>query len=216
MTQPDNPRVLLIHGIWNHKSWLAPLAARMRGHGFEPTIFAYDSILKGPEAAMPVLLDTLQRLKPAHLVGHSLGGLLALETLAWAPDLPIERVVCLGTPLRGSLTARHMAAHPLLRHALGRSRGLLTRGFDVWSGRAQVGMIAGTAPRGLGRLVAPLRGQSDGTVLLTETQLPGLTAHCSVACGHTELAFADIAARRAVEFLRTGTFGENHRPSPQS
>ena len=206
---PDsNNRVLLIHGIWNHSAWLQPLAIRLRTLGFAPSIFAYDSILKGPGAAMPALLDTIQRTKPAYMVGHSLGGLLALETLHWAPDLRIERVACLGSPLRGSATARHMAKHPVLRHALGHSSEMLTRGFEAWTGKAQVGMVAGIAPRGLGRLVAPLRGQSDGTVLLSETQLPGLAAHCTVSCGHTELAFAEAPARRVAQFLHTGGFDE--------
>ena len=41
---------------------------------------------------------------PVALVGHSLGGLVALEALRRQPDLPVSRVVCLGSPLRGSGT----------------------------------------------------------------------------------------------------------------
>lgn len=199
-------QVLLLHGIWNHRSWLQPLALKLRRQGLEPTIFAYDSIWGGPEAAMPALVATIERMGAVHLVGHSLGGLMALEALSRAPHLPVERVVCLGSPLRGSLTARHMAAHAMLKHALGRSSGLLTRGFEGWEGKAEVGMVAGILPRGLGQLVAPITGDSDGTVLLSETQLPGLTAHCTVRCGHTELAFVEEPARLAVTFLRTGAF----------
>lgn len=200
------PNVLLIHGIWNHRSWLQPLAAKLRAEGFSPTLFSYDSILHGPEAALPDLLETIQRLGPVSLVGHSLGGLMALEVLKWAPGLKVERVVCLGSPLRGSLTARHMAQHPALRYALGRSQSLLTRGFEHWDGPTEVGVVAGTAPRGLGRLVARLDGRSDGTVLVSETQLPGLKDHCLVPFGHTELAFAGEPAKKAAHFLRKGTF----------
>jgi len=33
--QPSSmPRVLLVHGIWNAKSWLTPLARRLRHEGF--------------------------------------------------------------------------------------------------------------------------------------------------------------------------------------
>lgn len=205
----SNNRVLLIHGIWNHRAWLSPLASRLRQAGFDPTVFSYDSILHGASASMPTLLDAIQQLKPAALVGHSLGGLLALETLAWAPGLPVERVVCLGTPLRGSLTAKHMAGHRFLKHTMGRSSDLLTRGVEQWSGAAQVGMVAGTARRGIGRWVAPLQGPNDGTVLVEETQIPGLAAHCTVHCGHTELAFSREAAGRVVQFLSAGSFDDS-------
>lgn len=206
MSSASTQRVLLVHGIWNHSTWLRPLAYRLRQRGFEPAIFSYDSILQGPEAAMPALADRMAQFQPQALIGHSLGGLLALETLRWVPDPGVQRVVCLGSPLLGSATAKHMAAHRWLRHGLGRSRDWLTRGVAPWQGRAQVGMVAGSVPRGLGRLVAPLQGVHDGTVLLTETQLPGLTNHCVVACGHTELAFSEAALERVDRFLRTGLF----------
>lgn len=205
--RPTN-RVLLIHGIWNHRSWLKPLAGRLSAAGFTPHIFSYDSIWRGPDAALPALLETIERQAPDYLVGHSLGGLLALEALTQSPGLPVKRVVCLGSPLRGSFTARHLAGRPLLRHALGRSSGLLTRGFEAWHGSAEVGMVAGTRRRGLGQLVAPLQGESDGTVLLDETRLPGISAHCCVPFGHTELALTEEPARRAAQFLRTGKFEE--------
>lgn len=200
-------RVLLLHGIWNHGSWLRPLAARLRGHGFEPTLFAYDSVFRAPDALLPVVQETIARLGPVHLVGHSLGGLVVLETLRWSPGLPVGRVVCLGSPLRGSSVARHLGARPWMRHALGRSAGMLARGVDAWEGPTEVGMVAGTVRRGLGQLVAPLRGEGDGTVLLEETRLPGLADHCTVPCGHTELAFAEAPARQAAAFLRDGRFG---------
>ena len=201
-----SPNVLLIHGIWNHRSWLQPLAAKLRSEGFAPTIFAYDSIMKGPEAALPALLETIDRLSPVGLIGHSLGGVMALEALRSVPGRKVDRVVCLGSPLKGSFTARHLAQHPALCYTLGRSVGLLTRGMERWEGETEVGVVAGTVPRGLGRWVAPLQGPNDGTVLVSETELPGLTAHCLVACGHTELAFSKESAQQAARFLRTGAF----------
>lgn len=201
-----NPPILLIHGIWNHRAWLKPLADKMRSAGFAPTVFSYNSILGGPEAALPQLIQTIERMRPVGLVGHSLGGLMALEALQRAPHLDIPRVVCLGSPLRGSLTARHMAKNPALRYALGSSRDLLTRGFEQWEGKAEVGVVAGTKPRGLGRLVAPLEGPSDGTVLVSETHLQGMKDHCQVRCGHTELVFSNEAVRQTSLFLRIGQF----------
>ncbi|HMM26434.1 MAG TPA: alpha/beta hydrolase, partial [Pseudoxanthomonas mexicana] len=90
--QPSSmPRVLLVHGIWNAKSWLTPLARRLRHEGFEVETFGYPSILGGPEPAIAALIARLQGGPPVHLVGHSLGGLIGLEALRRAPGLPVQR-----------------------------------------------------------------------------------------------------------------------------
>jgi len=67
-------------------------------------------------------------------------------------------------------------------------------------------MVAGNVPRGLGRLFARFDGESDGTVGLDETRLPGLAAHCIVPASHTGLVFSAAAARQAAHFLRDGRF----------
>lgn len=199
-------RVLLVHGIWNARAWLAPMAARLRAEGFETEVFGYASVRGGPEQAVPRLIEQLKA-KPADaLVGHSLGGLIALEALRQANDLPIQRVVCLGSPLRGSGTARRLAGLGWGAPLLGRSAGLLAEGLSDWQGPAEVGVIAGDVPHGLGRLIHRIEGESDGTVAVEETRLPGLTDHCCVACSHTGLAYSAVAARQAAQFLREGRF----------
>ncbi len=201
------PRVLILHGIWNARSWVAPLAWRLRAEGFDAEIFGYDSVFGGPEAAIPRLIDHLRTHRgPVDLVGHSLGGVIALETLRQAPDLPVRRVVCLGSPLCGSLTARNLARHPWTVHALGRSGPLLQSGCAAWEGPAQVGVVAGNVARGFGRLLARFDGDSDGTVSVEETRLPGVSDHCTVAASHTGLVFSAAAARQAACFLRHGRF----------
>nr|WP_295383244.1 alpha/beta hydrolase [Pseudoxanthomonas sp.] len=204
---PLRPRVLILHGIWNARSWVAPLAWRLRAEGFDAEVFGYDSVFGGPEAAIPRLMAHLRAGGgPTSLVGHSLGGIVALETLRQAPELPVARVVCLGSPLRGSLTARNLASHPWSVHALGRSGPLLLSGCAPWEGTAQVGVVAGNVARGFGRLLARFEGDSDGTVSVEETRLPGLSDHCIVAASHTGLVFSAEAAHQAACFLRHGRF----------
>ena len=103
-------KILLLHGIWNAKAWLNPLAARLRAAGFDAQVFGYPSVMGGPEVAVPSLIAHLRNSGPVAVVGHSLGGLITLEALRQAPDLPVSRVVCLGSPLRGSGAARGLAA----------------------------------------------------------------------------------------------------------
>ena len=200
------PRVVLVHGIWNAKSWLTPLARRLRQEGFEVEVFGYPSILGGPEPAIASLIAQLKDGPPVHLVGHSLGGLIGLEALRRSPDLPVQRMVCLGSPLRGSRTARSLGRWPWTAPVLGRSGLLLQTGCPPWEGRVAVGMVAGNVARGIGRLLTRFDGASDGTVGLDETRLPGLAAHCVVPSSHTGLVFSAEAARQAARFLRDGRF----------
>lgn len=202
----DARRVLLLHGIWNARMWLAPLAARLRAAGFEPETWGYASVVGGPERALPALVERLRREPGLDIVGHSLGGLVALEALRRDPTLRVGRIVCLGSPLRGSGTARVLGARRWSAPVLGRSAGLLVRGFERWDGEAEVGMIAGNVPRGLGRLLAAVDRDSDGTVAVAETRLPGLCDHCLVASSHSGLVLSPEAARQAVAFLRQGRF----------
>lgn len=199
-------RVLLVHGLWNAGWWLAPLARRLRRQGFQVENFSYPSIVGGPEPAIEALVTRLRRGPTRHLVGHSLGGMIALEAVRRTPDLPVARLACMGSPLRGSRVAQALASRPRLAWALGSSRALLQSGCEPWEGRVQVGMVAGDVARGVGRLLGVTDARSDGTVSLAETRLPGLTAHCSVHASHTGLVFSAEAARQVAAFLRTGTF----------
>ncbi|MCD0247700.1 alpha/beta hydrolase [Xanthomonas melonis] len=197
--------VLLVHGIWNTAHWLLPLARRLRGDGLAPALFGYASVLGGPAQAVPQLVARVRASGAQLLVCHSLGGLMALQALRDAPDLPVRRVVCLGSPLCGSAAARGLARRGGV-WAMGRSAALLQQGFAQWEGAAEIGQVAGCIPRGVGRWLAPLDSDSDGTVALAETRLPGLRDHCVVQASHGGLLRSPAAAAQALAFLRHGRF----------
>lgn len=198
-------RVVLLHGLWMPAVAMRWLAARLAESGYVPELFAYHSILGGIEATESRLAERLAA-APCHVVAHSLGGLVALETLAARPQLPVARVVCLGTPLCGSGAAKSLRRWPLAPLWTGRSRGLLQRGCTTWPDTLEVGMIAGRVPRGLGALFAGFEGEHDGTVAVTETRLPALADHAVVDASHSGLLFSAAAARLAAAFLAEGRF----------
>jgi pimeloyl-ACP methyl ester carboxylesterase len=198
--------VLLVHGIWNARHWLAPFALRLRREGLAPRLFGYDSILREPEQAGERLIAHLRRHPVESLVGHSLGGLVILEALRREPGLPVKRVVCLGSPLRGSAVAAAIGGRPPLSLALGRSRVLLERGCPPWKGPAEVGVVAGDRARGVGGWFVRFDGASDGTVSVEETRLPGLRDHCIVPASHSGLVLSAHAAAQTAAFLREGRF----------
>jgi hypothetical protein len=144
-----------------------------------------------------------------HFVGHSLGSLVILRALQITGDLPPGRAVLLGPPCQGSRAARGVAERlPFGRRILGRS--LCEECIDCtpreWSGRREVGIIAGSMGVGLGRLFADLPEEHDGTVLVSETQLPGAKDHIVLHTSHTAMLFSSEVARQTAEFLRAGAF----------
>lgn len=208
MAKPtDTRKVLMLHGIWMPGVSMAWLGARLAAAGFEPEVFAYAGAGGGPEATLPRLVERLRR-EPIHVLAHSLGGLITLTALREHADLPVERVVCLGSPLCGSSAADGLARHAWSAPMLGRAAQLLQAGCPPWQGAAQIGLIAGRSPHGLGRYFGRFDGDSDGTVAVSETRLPGLTAHEVIEASHSGLLFSAQAARMAEAFFRRGRFGD--------
>ncbi|MBW8310584.1 MAG: alpha/beta fold hydrolase [Rhizobium sp.] len=207
MREPTGPRVILLHGVWMRGFTLWPLARRLRGFGFRAEVFDYASLVHGPAPSVDRLAARLLALapEPVHLVGHSLGGLVALETTASYAGLPPGRIVCLGSPLAGSSAARGMARRHL-GFWLGRSGTLLKSGLHALPEGREVGMVAGSHAVGLGKWFGDFDGLNDGTVAVWETRLPGLADHRVLPASHSGLLFDARVADLVAGFLRDGRF----------
>lgn len=203
--RPAPTRVLLLHGLWMVGLTMRRFARGLAAAGFEPVVLGYPSIAGGPDAAVQRVVDALED-GPAHVVGHSLGGLSALRAAARAPALPLGRIVCLGSPVCGSGAAHALARVPLSRFYFGRSAGILHCGCMDWPAGVQVGMVAGCVPRGLGALLARFDGPHDGTVAVAETRAPALADHIVVDASHSGLLLSPAAIRQTVAFLHDGHF----------
>jgi pimeloyl-ACP methyl ester carboxylesterase len=203
--------VILLHGLWMRAFTLAALRHRLENAGYAVELFDYASVLRGPEVGVERLLSRALEYKSrkVHFVGHSLGGLVALQALQRAPELSRGRVVCLGTPLRGSAVARGVARLPGGSLLIGRNLDILRTGIERWEGAQAVGAIAGRLPIGFGFAFGALTSPHDGTVSVAETELPGLTDHCVVPATHTGLLFSQDAAEQTIAFLRGGRFAHS-------
>jgi len=203
----SQPQVVLLHGIWMRAGITARLDARLSAAGFRVTRFDYASI-RATQADHHRRLDELIAglTGPLHLVGHSLGGLVALDYLQRRPAEKVERVLCLGSPLLGSALARRLQAVRLDALGLGQARQVLIDGLPEWRGAQAIGVIAGTLSLGMSLLLGPLPRPNDGTIALAETRLPGIAAHASVHASHTGLLFSPSAAALTIRFLREGHF----------
>ena len=203
MPQP----VLLLHGLLMRSPALLPMAWWLRRRGFAPIIFSYSTLWRAPSLAMERLAMRLYGFDsgPVHLVAHSLGGLIAAETLNRYQNLPAGRLVCMGSPIAGSTAARGLAERRLALVS-GRSGALLRGGLIQLPPKREIGMIAGTRSLGLGKFFGSMDGANDGTVAVWETRLPGLADHVLIPSSHSGLIFSSQAAELAANFLETGYF----------
>ncbi len=202
---PDS--VVLVHGLWLSGWTLAPLARRLSAAGFAARAWSYPT-LRGTLDHNAAALASFLRRQPgpvSGLMGHSLGGIVALRALELDPSLPVQRLLLLGSPLRGSAAAAGLARLPGGRMLIGRclSEGL-ARGPSRPARPLVIGMIAGSLGVGAGRLLARFAGPSDGAVAVDETRWEGLDAHLVLPVSHVGLLTSARVARSAARFLRTG------------
>lgn len=197
---------MLVSGLWVPAAALAVLAARLRRAGFAPHLFAYYG--RQPLAAnVERLAEYSLRLPGAtrHFVGQSLGGVLVFDMLSERLEVSAGRVVLLGAPVRGSLSGRRLSRHALGRWLLGGCAPRWKEREAAWRRPEPIGVIAGTAPLGLGRVLGRLPGEHDGVVTVEETAMAG-AEQIRIAEGHSMLAFSKRVAVLVERFLREGRF----------
>jgi len=183
-------------------------------YGMRALLFNYPSVrgsLDENAAALAAFLQA-EGADGAHLIGHSLGGVVALRTLARHLTVPPGRVVCLGSPLTGSRAANFLSrqdwAEPVFGLSL--SKGVVDEPASTWTSGVctarEVGVIAGNASIGLAQFVAEFEEDNDGTVAVSETQLPGARDHLIMPVSHNGMLLSGSVVDQAAAFLKRGEF----------
>lgn len=219
MPPPLRGTVLFVHGLWMSGAESFVMRRHLSAHGWNFRVFPYSSLAESMDqvarrCARMALSLARRTLQPVHLVGHSLGGLVIyrmFETGLLEPNRfsgDFCRVVFLGTPARGSASARAIATLGPARRLLGHvgERDLLEGIPGCWPFAPQLGVVAGTGGRGLGRILTRFAGPNDGTVALDETRLEGASDRCDLPHSHTGLCFSANVAEQVAVFLDTGRF----------
>lgn len=204
-------RVVLVHGLWMNALALYPLQARLAKRGFSVERFGYASVRGAPDRNARRLGRLIAGLAgPLHLVGHSMGGVLILQALREFPDARVRRAVLLGAPVAGSVAGRGLARAGAGRWLLGRSQPLWAEGRtpDAPPG-VELGIIAGTLPIGLGRVLAPLPGPNDGVVAVEETRVNGAADTLLMRVTHSGMIVSAAVARQVCAFLEAGRFARD-------
>lgn len=202
--------VVTVHGLWMRGASMAALPRRLRATDFEFHHFNYRSVtrpLADCAEELAAYLDSVPG-ETVHLVGHSLGGVLICALLEKRVPARIGRVVCLGSPLRGSRTAARLARLPGGRYLVGQCLADVhaRNGFCACPAGVEVGSIAGRIPLGVGRLFGPFPEPNDGTVAVAETMIDGLADHIVLPVSHVALLWSNAVALQTQHFLLHGRF----------
>ncbi|MEM6932431.1 MAG: alpha/beta fold hydrolase [Pseudomonadota bacterium] len=196
--------VVLLHGLGRTSASMWLLARRLSRAGFHVMRIGYDSTHQTIEASVA---DVRRRIVkdlpgPVHLVGHSLGGLIAARILRDGRGSEVERAVQIGSPNLGSRLAGRMGGVWPARRLCGPALlELSSAPFETTTNR-RIGAIAGT----LGAPGVGLTRPHDGAVTL-RSAWAGAGHRAAVPVLHTLLPLSAEVARLTLSFLSDGTFG---------
>ena len=207
--------VICLHGFWWHSTGMYLIKRHLeKEYGLRTLLFNYPSV----SGTLDENADSLARfiedkaLTATHILGHSLGGVVALRMLANDPDTVPGRIVCLGSPLSGSRAAEFLSrqnwAEPIVGHSL--LQGVVHTAANDWAGdvcrRRDVGVIAGSIPVGVGYIAGPFGEPNDGTVAVSETRLDGAHDHIVMPVSHMGMLLSRRVVDQAAAFLKRGRF----------
>ncbi len=211
----DARRVVCLHGIWMPGAGMMYVQHRLESdNAYKADLFSYAPVTETLNDVANKLADFLASGgdAPTHLVGHSLGGVVVLRMLALRPDIAIDRVVCLGSPLCGSRAAFRLSQLDWGNLILGKTitEGVLDDAAHRWAKGVteshEIGCIAGDVPIGFGRLIAGFNEANDGTVAISETRMPGLKDHLVLPVSHKGMLISKDVVDQTAAFLRRGEF----------
>ena len=202
--------VVVVNGLWLSGQETFLLRKRIESAGFDTRLFTYRSVADDLDTnAARLAAFVADRIGGGlHLVGHSLGGLVILRMLERHRLRVGGRIVCLGSPLRGSVAAEALARLPGGAKLLGRSIGaaLVDGPQQTWSGTEELGLLAGSAGLGCGRFICDLPKPHDGSVAVEETRLDGASDHVVLPVSHLSMLASRAVAEQVVSFLSNGHF----------
>ncbi len=205
--------VLLVHGLWMGGWIMQALRLQLWRRGYAAHTFSYPSTVQSLDEHARRLAERIGELREpvAHLVGHSLGGLVILHCLKNHGEQRIGRVVLIGTPVRACMAGRRLETLAGGKRLLGASRDIWRNLPEVFRPGCEVGVIAGSRPWGLGRMLVRLPGTNDGVVRLEETEVTGMRDRVVLPLSHSGMLVSAQVARQVAVFLECGGFEHGGR-----
>jgi triacylglycerol lipase len=206
--------VVLLHGLARSARSMAPMARGLEAAGYRVANLDYPSRHHGPDALRRLVADRIDAgaagAERVHIVGHSLGGLMAR---AWVEDrrpANLGRVVQLASPNAGSEVVDRLGSWRWFAWVFGPMA--LSLGTSVGSFPAslapidyELGVVA--ADRSINPIASRMiEGPDDGAVSLASARAEGAADFLVVPVSHTFVMAHPQAIAAVVSFLACGRF----------
>jgi pimeloyl-ACP methyl ester carboxylesterase len=205
--------VILVHGLWTGGWAMQGLRLLLSRRGYAATAIDYRSVAQNLDEHVRRLAARIaeSRAPAVHLVGHSLGGLVILRYMRTYGERRIGRIVLLGTPARACMAGQRLESLAAGERLLGASRDIWRSLPDDYRTQRELGVIAGSRPWGLGRLMMRLPGTNDGVVRLEETEVEGMRDRIVLPVSHSGMLVSARVAHQVAAFLERGGFDHDGR-----
>lgn len=196
-------KVILLHGLGCNSWFMSLLASRLTAHGYAVESWGYWSLWQSLETLIPEFEErfrkheeTLEEQTRVHIVGHSLGSIIARAVLTRTSLPSVERMVMLSPPNRGSHAARRLGPFlrwlsPLVEELSDQSDSLVNRLARRPLSRVEVGVVA---------------AEWDDLLDERSTHLDCESDHIILPSRHGDLVFRRPVAEQVVHFLDHGQF----------
>lgn len=211
--------VVLLHGLMNRPIMMKQFETELRRQGYNVMNWGYPSRTTTVEESARNLDSSLASIKNTdtiHLVGFSLGGLIARYYLTHYPPKYPGRLVLIGTPNLGSERIEQLYPYGWFRKIWGST--------TTWQLRASnqeffeecgippcpFGVIAGGKGDTEG-YSSVLPGDDDGAVSVSSANLPGASDYILLRHRHTFLLFGQDTVDNTISFLNRGKFLDERR-----
>lgn len=201
---------------------MLPFEKSLKKEGYEVRVFSYPLIPREKNISSEFIREA-NDFSPHYIVGHSFGGTMSVHNVRHFPS--VEKIVCLGSPLRGSHFGTAFTRSHLFSMIPESMRLIASNGVRIpRRATLKIGSIAGTDGRlsvlkfvsGISSLGVLKRltcaahpkadKQNDGIVFVSETRAGSAAFHTEVFANHTQLIFSKEVQAQTIHFLREGCF----------
>ncbi len=207
--------VILLHGIGRTHRNMDFIEKNLAAGGYNTCNLSYPStqnnIAENADFVHEKCKEFISRTPgKLHIVGFSMGGLVARALISRHRPENLGRVVMIGTPNHGSEIADLLNRNKVFRLIYGPAgQQLITEneGYKSQLGTVdfELGIIAGKSTfHPLASIV--FKRESDGIVSVESTKIEGMKDHIVIPLSHTLLPVAKQASVLTLRFLETGSF----------
>ncbi|MFS1430165.1 esterase/lipase family protein [Vibrio splendidus] len=196
--------IILIHGLYMHGLVMMPMAKRFKSLGYKTKCLSYNSVKINESLLFSRIDDAIDHNTANYLVGHSLGGVMIKRYLK-SRNLSLDvmpKVAIIGSPINGAQIVRRIRGMNLDRMLGNAPNHGLEPSEGAWDAPQKLISIAGSVNVGVGTILLDRKMESDGTVMVKETKIEGMTEHCVLRCNHTSLIYSMETARKIHNFIQ--------------